>query len=496
MTYLVEHFINGKKTSSTGRSLDIFNPANGEVIGEVYLADKKIIDEAIIAAVNAFPKWADTSPLRRARILFKFKALLEDHMDELAKLITQEHGKTFVDARGSVQRGVDVVEFVCGIPNLLKGDFSENVSAEMDSYSIRQPLGVCVGITPFNFPAMIPLWMFPMAIACGNTFILKPSEKDPSCSILLAELAKEAGLPDGVLNVVQGDKEAVDLLLADPHVKAVSFVGSTAVAEAVYQKALNNGKRAQAFGGAKNHCVVMPDADLNQAADAIVGAAFGSAGERCMAISVAVVIGDSIADQLIDKIKARTAKLKIGEGMSKEVDMGPLITNVHRERVKSYVDLGINEGAKLVIDGRDYQVQGLENGFFMGPCLFDQVKPEMKIYQEEIFGPVLSIVRVANLETAIQLTNEHQYGNGSAIFTSSGNNARTFANEIQAGMVGVNIPIPVPVAYHPFGGWKRSMFGDIHMHGKEGVQFYTKLKTITQRWFKDSNGVEFTMPTH
>ncbi|SRR5579883_105673 len=496
MTYKVAHFINGKTIESKGKTLDIYNPATGSVIGEVALADQTMIDKAVAAAKAAFPAWSATTPLKRARILFKFKALLEKNLDELAKLVTQEHGKTFVDAQGSVQRGIDVVEFVCGIPNLLKGNFSEDVATEMDSYSVRQPLGVCVGITPFNFPVMIPLWMFPMAIACGNTFVLKPSEKDPSCSIRLAELAKEAGVPDGVLNVVQGDKDAVNALLVHPDVKAVSFVGSTPIAEYVFKTATSYGKRVQAFGGAKNHGVVMPDADLDQAADAIVGAAYGSAGERCMAISVVVAVGDKVADELIAKIKPRMEKLKIGEGSKKETDMGPLVTDAHWDRVKSYIDLGEKEGAELVVDGRNFKPKGFEKGFFIGATLFDKVKPEMRVYKEEIFGPVLSIVRVPDLKSALKLVNEHEFGNGTAIFTRDGNAARTFANQVQVGMVGINIPIPVPVAYHSFGGWKRSMFGDIHMHGTEGVQFYTKLKTITQKWFKNKDGADFSMPLH
>lgn len=496
MTYLVSHFINGNSVQEIGKKIDIHNPANGTIIGQVAIADKDIVNKAVAAAKAAFPDWAATTPLRRSRILFKFKALLEEHTDELAQLVTREHGKTLTDARGSVQRGIDVVEFVCGIPNLLKGTYSEDVAKEMDSYSVRQPLGVCLGITPFNFPAMIPLWMFPMAIACGNTFVLKPSEKDPSCSIRLVELAKKAGLPDGVLNVVQGDKETVQSLITHPDIKAISFVGSTAVAEHVYQTGINHGKRVQAFGGAKNHGVVMPDADLDQAADAIVGAAYGSAGERCMALPVVLVVGDQIADELIEKIKPKVKAMKIGRGDLAETEMGPLIDRAHYEKVKRYVDQGEKEGAKLVIDGRGFKAKGSEEGYFIGASLFDQVKPEMTIYKDEIFGPVLSIVRVNDLNSAIKLINEHEYGNGTAIFTRDGNAARTFANKVQVGMVGINIPIPVPVAYHSFGGWKRSMFGDVHMHGQEGVQFYTKLKTITQKWLKDTSSASFTMPTH
>lgn len=496
MTYQISHFINGQMVAAAGRKSDIFNPATGEVIGQVVMADKNIIEKAVASAKAAFPTWSSTTPLKRARILFKFKSLLEQNQNELAKIVTEEHGKTLADARGSIQRGIDVVEFVCGVPNLLKGSYSEDVATEMDSYSVRQPLGICAGITPFNFPVMIPLWMFPMAIACGNTFILKPSEKDPSSAIFLAKLIKEAGLPDGVLNVVQGDKEAVDLLLRHPDIKSVSFVGSTPVAEYVYHTATQQGKRSQAFGGAKNHCLVMPDADLDQAADAIVGAAYGSAGERCMAISVVVAVGDKVADELINKIKPLVTHLKIGSGLQADVEMGPLISQAHWEKVKSYIDLGLKEGAELVIDGRDFKPKDFTKGFFMGGSLFDKVTPNMKIYQEEIFGPVLAIVRTPDFNSALQLINEHQFGNGTAIFTRDGNAARTFSNKVQVGMVGVNIPIPVPVAYHSFGGWKRSMFGDVHMHGQEGVQFYTKLKTITQKWLKNSNGAEFEMPTH
>jgi malonate-semialdehyde dehydrogenase (acetylating)/methylmalonate-semialdehyde dehydrogenase len=496
MTYQVTHLIQGQLVSAKGRIHDIYNPATGNVIGQVTMADKSIVEQAVAAAKAAFPGWSATSPLRRARILFKFKALLEDNIDELAKIVNQEHGKTLADARGSIQRGIDVVEYACGIPSHLKGHFSEEVATDIDSYSIRQSLGVCVGITPFNFPAMIPLWMFPVAIACGNTFIIKPSEKDPSCIMKIVDLAKQAGLPDGVLNVVQGDKEAVDLLLTHPDVKAVSFVGSTPIAEYVYKTATSHGKRVQAFGGAKNHCILMPDADLDQAADAIVGAAYGSAGERCMAITVVLAVGDAVADALIKKIKPTVQALKIGPGNLSDTEMGPLVTQAHWERVKSYIDLGSQEGAELVVDGRAYKPEGHEKGFYMGGTLFDKVKPSMRIYQEEIFGPVLCIVRVSDFDAALKLVNEHEFGNGTAIFTCDGNTARNFANKVQAGMVGINIPIPVPVAHHSFGGWKRSMFGDVHMHGPEGINFYTKLKTITQRWFKSTKGADFGMPTH
>lgn len=496
MTYHVAHFIHGQSIPGQGKTSAIYNPATGDIVGQVELADTKIVDQAVQAAKKAFPAWAATTPLRRSRILFKFKMLLEEHINELAEIITREHGKTLADAKGSIQRGIDVVEFACGIPTQLKGHYSEEVATDIDSYSIRQALGVCVGITPFNFPAMIPLWMFPIAIACGNTFIVKPSEKDPSCALRIVELAKKAGVPDGVVNVVQGDKEAVDLLLAHPDVKAVSFVGSTPVAEYVYKTGTHYGKRVQAFGGAKNHCVVMPDADLEQAADAIVGAAYGSAGERCMAISVVVAVGDQLANELVKNMVPRIQALKIGPGNQADIEMGPLVTEAHLNRVKSYIDLGVKEGAELVVDGRNVKPKGHEKGFYMGGCLFDKVKPSMTIYRDEIFGPVLSILRVPDFDAAVKCVNEHEFGNGTAIFTRDGHLARTFASKAQVGMVGINIPIPVPVAYHSFGGWKRSMFGDVHMFGPEGVQFYTKLKTVTQRWLKSTTGAEFIMPTH
>lgn len=495
MTYTVEHFIAGKKTTGVSqRQQDLFNPATGEVIGKVILGTKADAEKAIETAKKAYPEWAATTPLRRSRILFKYNALLNQHIEDLAKHVTREHGKTLSDAKGSVQRGIEVVEYACGVANHLKGVFAEEVGTGIDSYSMRQPLGVCAGITPFNFPAMVPLWMFPLSIACGNTFVLKPSEKDPSCAMMLAELMQKAGLPDGVLNVVQGDKEVVDTLLTNRDVRAISFVGSTPVAEYVYQTASNQHKRVQAFGGAKNHCVVMPDADMDQTAEAIVGAAYGSAGERCMAISVAVVVGDQNADELVKRMKSRVEKLKIGPG-TEDVEMGPLVTKQHLEKVKSYIDLGVEEGAKLVVDGRDYKNQQQPQGFYLGGCLFDHVKPDMRIYKEEIFGPVLCVVRVPDFETAIRLVNEHEYGNGTAIFTRDGNSAREYASKVQVGMVGVNIPIPVPVAHHSFGGWKRSIFGDIHMHGPEGIQFYTRLKTITQRWLKPHKNDHFVIPT-
>jgi malonate-semialdehyde dehydrogenase (acetylating)/methylmalonate-semialdehyde dehydrogenase len=496
MPYHVPHFINGQNIIASGRTLDVYQPATGEIAGEVTVADQKTVEQAIAAARAAFPNWAATTSLKRARILFKFKVLLEKHVEELAQLITQEHGKTITDACGSVQRGIDVVEFACGIPAHLQGHYTAEVGTDIDSYSLRQPLGVCVGITPFNFPAMIALWMFPLAIACGNTFILKPSEKDPSCSLRIAQLAKEAGVPDGVINVVQGDKETVDALLIHPDVQAVSFVGSTPVAEYIYKTAITHNKRAQAFGGAKNHCLIMPDADIEQVVNALVGAAYGSAGERCMAISVAVIVGDALANDIVEKIQKQISTLKIGPGSEANIEMGPLVTKAHWERVKSYIDLGVQEGATLVIDGREFKPKGFEQGFYMGGSLFDNVLPAMRIYREEIFGPVLAIVRVKDFASGLKLINEHEYGNGAAIFTCDGNIARTFAAEVQAGMVGINVPIPVPVAQHSFGGWKRSLFGDIHMHGPEAIHFYTRLKTVTQRWLKNSTGSDFNMPTH
>jgi malonate-semialdehyde dehydrogenase (acetylating)/methylmalonate-semialdehyde dehydrogenase len=495
MSYQVVQFINGRSVLEHVRTQDIYNPATGKVMGQVAMAGAATVEKAIAAAKAAFPAWSATTPMRRARIFFQYKMLLEKHTEELARLINQEHGKTLSDARGSIQRGIELVDFVCGIPNLLKGSYAENVATDVDSYSIRQPHGVCVGITPFNFPAMIPLWMFPMALAAGNTFVLKPSERDPSCAIRLAELLKEAGLPDGVLNVVQGDKDVVDILLTHADVKTISFVGSTAIAEYVYKTGTAHGKRVQAFGGAKNHCVVMPDADINQVVDAVVGAAYGSAGERCMAISVVVAVGETVANSLVEKIIPRVKALKIGPGTLPDVEMGPLVSEQHWERVKSYVDLGVKEGATLLVDGREFKPKDHESGFFMGGSLFDNVTPVMRIYKEEIFGPVLVIVRVPDFDAALQLVNDHEYGNGVAIFTSDGNTARTFASKVQVGMIGINVPIPVPVAYQTFGGWKRSIFGDIHMHS-EGLMFYTKVKTITQRWLKTDKGADFNIPTH
>ena len=490
------HWINGKHVEGTsGRFSDVYNPATGEVASQVPLASTAELNAAVDAAKAAFPDWAATPPLTRARVMFKYKTLIEDNADRLAAVITAEHGKVLSDAGGSLTRGLEVVEFACGIPQLLKGEYTEQVGSGIDAWTTRQPLGVCAGITPFNFPAMVPMWMYPMAIACGNTFILKPSEKDPSCALLLAELATEAGLPDGVLNVINGDKEAVDAILDHPDIPAISFVGSTPIARHIYSTGAANGKRVQALGGAKNHMVVMPDADMEQAADALMGAAYGSAGERCMAISVAVAVGDA-GEQLMDLLKPKVEALKIGPGTDNEMDMGPLVTGEHLAKVKGYVDIGVEEGADLVVDGRDYSLQGYEDGFYIGGCLFDNVTTDMRIYKEEIFGPVLSVVRSDKFDDAVQMINDHEFGNGVSIFTRDGDAAREFTNQIQVGMVGVNVPIPVPMAFHSFGGWKSSLFGDIHMHGPEGVRFYTRQKAITSRWPTGVRaGAEFTMPT-
>ncbi len=490
------HFIAGRAVpGALGRMGDVYNPATGNLQARVALASSTETRAAIEAAANAFPAWADTTPLRRARVLFKFKSLLEQHADELVFLISSEHGKVAEDARGELTRGIEVVEFACGIPHLLKGEMSEDVGGGVDSWSIRQPLGVCVGITPFNFPAMVPMWMFPIAIAAGNTFVLKPSEKDPGCPLLLAELFKEAGLPDGVFNVVNGDKEAVDTLLEDQRVQAVSFVGSTPVARYIYSTGSEHGKRVQALGGAKNHMLVMPDADLDQTVAALLGAAYGSAGERCMAISVAVAVGD-VADQLVGRLATKVAALRVGPGDDPASEMGPLVTREHCQRVHDYVDVGVQEGAKLVVDGRDPQVPGYEDGFFLGGCLFDHVTAQMRIYQEEIFGPVLCVVRVPDFETGLSLIDEHAFGNGTAIFTRDGDSARQFARRVQAGMVGINIAIPVPMAFHSFGGWKQSLFGPLNVHGPDGVRFYTRLKTMTARWPTGIRATaDFHMPT-
>lgn len=479
---IVGHFIDGKHVPGQNRTQDVFNPATGEVSKQVALADKAVVETAIAAAADAFAAWQETPAIRRARIMFNFKHLLEQNTDKIAAAITEEHGKVLDDAIGEVGRGIENVEFAAGIPEQIKGEFTRNVGPAIDSWSDFQPLGVVAGITPFNFPAMVPLWMYPAAIACGNTFVLKPSERDPSAALLVAELAKEAGLPDGVLNVVNGDKEAVDTLLSDDRVKAASFVGSTGVAEYVYQTGTANGKRVQALGGAKNHAVVMPDADIDGAVNAIMGAAYGSCGERCMAISVVVAVGDEVGDQLVDKFTNSVNALKIGPGTDTNNDMGPLVTAQHLEKVRGYVDKGVAEGADLLIDGRNLSVAGHENGYFLGGCLFDHVKPDMTIYQDEIFGPVLCLVRVGSLDEAMVLIDEHEYGNGTCIFTRDGEAARYFSDNINVGMVGVNVPLPVPVAYHSFGGFKRSLFGDLSAYGPDAVRFYTKRKTVTQRW--------------
>ncbi len=493
---VVGHRIGGKIDTAGARRSDVFDPAAGSAIASVALADRSIVDRAVAAASAALPGWSDTPALRRARVLFKFKELIEVNFDALSLSITREHGKTLSDARGELTRGLEIVEFACGIPQLLKGQHSDNVGGGIDNWSLRQPLGVCAGITPFNFPAMVPMWMFPVAIACGNTFVLKPSERDPSTSLLLAALFERAGLPPGVLNVVQGDKEAVDALLGHPDVAAVSFVGSTPIAEYIYAEGTRHGKRVQALGGAKNHMVVMPDADLDLAADALVGAGYGSAGERCMAISVAVVVG-GVADALIDKLAARIRALKVDAGDAAGADMGPLITAAHRTKVQGYIEEGVRAGATLVVDGRGLKVPGRERGFFLGACLFDHVRPEMRVYREEIFGPVLSIVRAPDFAAALELVNAHEYGNGAACFTSDGRVAREFARRVKAGMVGINVPLPVPMAFHSFGGWKRSLFGDHHIYGEEGVRFYTRYKSVMQRWpGSTSRGPEFTMPTN
>jgi malonate-semialdehyde dehydrogenase (acetylating)/methylmalonate-semialdehyde dehydrogenase len=493
---ILGHYIGGKPVAGASkRSGPVYDPATGEESARVNFASSDETRAAIAAARAALPAWAETPPLQRARVMFRFKALLDAHADELARIITGEHGKVLSDARGEVTRGAEVVEFACGIPHLLKGEFSDNVGGGIDSWSLRQPVGVCAGITPFNFPAMVPLWMFPIAIACGNTFVLKPSEKDPSCGLRLAELLSEAGLPPGVLNVVNGDREAVETLLTDRDVAAISFVGSTPVAQHIYETASQHGKRVQSLGGAKNHMVVMPDANPKLAAQALMGAAYGSAGERCMAISAAVAVG-SAGDALIAELKSLIAALRVGPGTQEGVEMGPLVTREHLERVRSYVDVGVKEGATLVVDGRSQRVPGHDRGFFLGATLFDHVQPQMRIYREEIFGPVLVVLRAPDLDAALRLVNEHEFGNGTAIFTSDGDAARKYCHSVQVGMVGVNVPIPVPMAFHSFGGWKRSLFGDLHVHGPDGVRFYTRLKTVTSRWPTGiRGGSEFVMPT-
>ncbi len=491
----IPHWIGGQSIAGvSGRSSNVYNPATGQVQAVVPLASQDELERAVASSAQAFPAWSALPPLRRARVLFRFRDLLEAHLDELAALITAEHGKVLSDAKGEVTRGMEVVEFATGIPQLLKGEFSATVGTTIDSWSMRQPLGVVAGITPFNFPAMVPMWMFPVAIACGNCFLLKPSERDPSVSIRIAELLKQAGLPDGVFNVLHGDKTAVDGILDHASIQAVSFVGSTPIAEYVYHRGTQNNKRVQALGGAKNHMIVMPDADMDQAADALVGAAYGAAGERCMAVSVAVTVGNQTAELLTRKVEERIAKLRIAAGTEPESEMGPLVTGQHLDKVRSYLDTGAQEGAELRVDGRKSELPA--EGFFLGPCLFDHVKPEMRIYKEEIFGPVLSVVRTRDFATALKLVNEHEFGNGAAIFTRDGDTARAFAHDVKAGMVGVNVPIPVPMAFHSFGGWKRSLFGDHAMHGPEGVRFYTRIKTVTARWPTGIRaGVDTSMPT-
>lgn len=493
----IGHLINGQSVTTAQRMQDVYNPATGEVSKQVALAPKETVEEAIAAAQAAFPAWRDTPPLKRARVMFRFKELLEQNADQICEMIGEEHGKICHDAAGELQRGIENVEFACGVPELLKGEFSKNVGPNIDSWSEFQPLGVVAGITPFNFPAMVPMWMFPLAIACGNTFVLKPSERDPSSTLYIAQLLQEAGLPDGVLNVVNGDKEAVDVLLADDRIKAVSFVGSTPIAEYIYATACANGKRCQALGGAKNHAIVMPDADMDNAVNQLLGAAFGSSGERCMALSVAVAVGEEAADTLVAKMQTAMQNLTVGEHSDKNNDFGPVITRQHQQKVVGYINSAEADGAKVVVDGREPQVSGYENGFFVGATLIDGVTPSMQSYQEEIFGPVLQVVRVNTMEEAMQLINDHEYGNGTCIFTRDGEAARYFSNHIQVGMVGINVPLPVPVAYHSFGGWKRSLFGDLHAYGPDGVRFYTKRKTITQRWPSSGvrEGVSFAFPS-
>ncbi|MEI6208630.1 MAG: CoA-acylating methylmalonate-semialdehyde dehydrogenase [Desulfuromonadales bacterium] len=497
MVNTIDHFINGRIVpGASGQYGDVFNPATGNICARVALAGKNEVESAIAAAESAYPAWRDTPPARRAQIMFRLKGLMEQNAEKICRLITDEHGKVLNDANGELQRGIENVEYACYAPELLKGEHSRNVGPAIDSWSEFQPLGVTAGITPFNFPTMVPLWMWPLAVVCGNTFVLKPSERDPSVAIYIAQLASEAGLPEGVLNVVNGGKEAVDTLLTDRRVQAVSFVGSTPIAEYIYATGTAHGKRVQALGGAKNHAIVMPDADLDNAVSALMGAAFGSCGERCMAIPLVVSVGDEVGDALVARFKHQMAEMKVGPGTDNRNDMGPLITREHLEKVKGYVDLGVAEGAELVVDGRQLSVSGYEKGFFIGACLFDRVKPGMKIYMDEIFGPVLGIVRVKSMREAMDLIDAHEYGNGTCIFTRDGEAARYFTDNIKVGMVGVNVPLPVPVAYHSFGGWKRSLFGDLHAYGPDGVRFYTKRKTITQRW--PSGGVRekalFTFP--
>ena len=492
------HFVGGKHVPGTsGRFGDIYNPATGEVQARVSFATRAEMRKAVENAQKAFFDWSAVNPQRRARVMFNFKALVEKNMDALALMLSNEHGKVIADSRGDIQRGLEVIEFACGIPHLMKGEYTEGAGPSIDIYSMRQPLGVVAGITPFNFPAMIPMWMFGVAIACGNAFICKPSEKDPSVPMRLAELMMEAGAPAGVLQVVNGDKEAVDAILQDPDIQAVSFVGSSAIAHYVYSQGTAHGKRVQAMGGAKNHAIIMPDADLDQVTNELIGAGYGSAGERCMAISVAVPVGEKTADALVTRLKPRVEALRVGIPTDPDADYGPLVTAAHREKVKAYIDQGVAEGAKLLVDGRDFKLQGYENGYYLGGSLFDHVKPEMKTYQDEIFGPVLQIARANDFDEALSLPSNHQYGNGVAIFTRDGDAAREFASRVKVGMVGINVPIPVPLAYHTFGGWKRSAFGDVNQHGPEGVRFYTRVKTVTARWPKGGvrENASFVIPT-
>jgi malonate-semialdehyde dehydrogenase (acetylating)/methylmalonate-semialdehyde dehydrogenase len=495
---LVPHLIHGERVANDERTGDVFNPSIGSVVGQVSLADRETVQQAIDSAKAAFPAWRNTPPAKRAQVMFRFKQLLEQHEEQIAQLISTEHGKTVEDAAGELKRGIENVEYACGVPELLKGEYNRNVGPNIDAWSDFHPIGVVAGITPFNFPAMVPLWMYPLAIACGNCFILKPSERDPSSTLFIAELLHQAGLPRGVLNVIHGDKTAVDALIEAPEVKALSFVGSTPIAEYIYAEGTKRGKRVQALGGAKNHAVLMPDADLDNAVSALMGAAYGSCGERCMAISVAVCVGDQVADALVDKLVPQIQALKVGAGTSCGLDMGPLVTAAARDRVVGFIDEGVMSGAELVVDGRGLRVSGCEDGYFVGGTLFDRVTPEMAIYKEEIFGPVLCVVRVNSLEQAMQLINDHEYGNGTCIFTRDGESARLFCDEIEVGMVGVNVPLPVPVAYHSFGGWKRSLFGDLHAYGPDGVRFYTRRKAITQRWTKreTQEAAQFAFPSN